>query len=1568
MREVVALTENLVVMSPLPASSVRLANRGVFIELTQLMICPIIFYFRSGPNKRVINQKTAMHPIKHMRTLVTFIFLLTMRLGAAAPEVSVAKAVAITPNGTAPAFFAHYGIACQAFAASRENPLENSAVPPIAEALANAQMLFFARSTYGTEQLFANEQCRTALTDFLARGGLLFFRYQGLPEGSHVTRFFEQVGAMHPGQAEGAYYTSKLHDNVDLFTIPNPLESEPQGYGWWTHFGTNAHVLASPMGVENGAAMLEYRVEGNGRIILSRLFKLYADQTKAMENLLVSVFGKHIIERGVGGITPLYEPYEREQTVNPLHFSELGGKPWHEPRCAMRTPLILKEPVGLERKEHCVTLPLPQGAEPRSIRATTVAGFDVPFQVTGSNLILQVELYPHMSEGYFIYWNSIGAAQKALPASETASSIATIRATDTAFALANDNLKISLDRKRGAFTQFSIQGGSGNNQIAVYGRRMGTHPSNYIYDSGDSVLESARIIEPGPLRVSVEYAYTNAGRIVYRLEAGSHLITEEIEWNGAALRKRMHWAPYGDTQQDHFYYRTADGIKAFRCVDGPLASPGKAMIEGWYAIADERGESVGEFFDPNMHSGLQLYGHTYGLNVCGFNRAPKRQTCKKAFTAVRGSWEDVRRAYVGWRNPPTITLGERQERIHVTPTVPKLGEDSLRMYYIFPMRIMDRIPENFVAEAMEMGANYLALTAYIPHWKTQLYPNTTDIIGPITRIAHEQGLGVYVNLVHDAKFVAKITPEDDTAACMLTHRDLYLETYREIAREDVDGISLSDEGYLAVSEEAMRKEFEKRTQFTYDDALSGMRGREFDISNPATAELALIRMELYNEHKRAMTEAIREIKPDIIVSRLFSPNNHSGIGSFDDLETDGEYFSCASTDLYSTDVSATLFMTQWTRAMGGNSRSHAPINFTGCIWEKQRLWDNQLQHLFAGSCNFLHFDGGFNVAVPRSTIEVKRFYNWIDFTGLGDLIAHAEPAKHLAILWAREAFKASVRHGERSTGTIAPVFYERPIEELIRLPNSQADILFGSFFRQPDVVNQYPVVLIPSGWTLSDGMLEAMERYARQGGDIIICGLSLTQPGVAALAGVTAGETLTHKRTQITGTANVPPNIDQTLALDSIALEPGEKASVLLVDKYSGASLATMVSCGEGRIIALAAAYGYAPLIPELCNSLGRPVPFRLTGDNVSQLYGNMIEGDGYRVLALCNMSSITPAECVVQLYPAPPANAQIIEMTTGKVYSWTPDFKVSVAPGALAFLYIAGREERIIPITTDRPTPMDKQRPMEFLRQLPTAQTTASVDRDPDKIYVGVFRGEGKERERSFEKGSRMIIESLTGKPDLNILVLNDLTDASLSDCDVVIVPNIGHPKIPLNLNDNWIPSLRRFAEKGGGVLLCHHAIGWTSLGGNVFPEVGSIRSHVTIQEMRTIADHPVITGQTIRTRFKRFVEDPAFADEYSASFMAPETLFQASFVDYMSIAPNDGAEVLARSIYNGTMKQGEDPVLVAGTFGKGRVLLSGLAIGFRISKNAAGEWVEEDFITTGEKKILVNAAYWLQRVKAQQ
>jgi len=86
-------------------------------------------------------------------------------------------------------------------------------------------------------------------------------------------------------------------------------------------------------------------------------------------------------------------------------------------------------------------------------------------------------------------------------------------------------------------------------------------------------------------------------------------------------------------------------------------------------------------------------------------------------------------------------------------------------------------------------------------------------------------------------------------------------------------------------------------------------------------------------------------------------------------------------------------------------------------------------------------------------------------------------------------------------------------------------------------------------------------------------------------------------------------------------------------------------------------------------------------------------------------------------------------------------------------------------------------------------------------------------------------------------------------------------------------------------------------------------------------------------------------------ASAFKPSDCFHTGFPDYIPIQNGSRGEILAQSCaVNG---RGGEAVLVAGTLGKGKVLLCGLALG------CTG--VEEEITTKGDEKILLNAIYWL-------
>jgi uncharacterized membrane protein len=626
------------------------------------------------------------------------------------------------------------------------------------------------------------------------------------------------------------------------------------------------------------------------------------------------------------------------------------------------------------------------------------------------------------------------------------------------------------------------------------------------------------------------------------------------------------------------------------------------------------------------------------------------------------------------------------------------------------------------------------------------------------------------------------------------------------------------------------------------------------------------------------------------------------------------------------------------------------------------MWQNQLQHLFSGGINFIHFAGGFNVGQPRTIYEVTRFYNWLDYTKLGDIMAQAVPEKYMAILWDREAFKESVRRGERSNGTAAPVFYERPIENIIRKADTRADILFSKYLTKPEFLNQYKVAVIPSGHKMSKGVANAIKEYVQNGGNAIIAGESLQAEGIqelsgAAIKGKSKLENLTPE-----GTNGYETSIASALPSELFSAEI-KSAKIILKDKTSKAPIASVRQLGKGKIISLFTTNGYAPLIPEMAEYLTGFVPVKLEGKGAKDVFWNIFKGKGYRVVALCNTSAIDSVDISLKISPEPNDGTKIIDFWTGETKKWQKPFKANLAPKGLKFLYIADNKKFDTPKFTITPSSSCaalSPGKMTFLKDDLEA-AASQVEKEPGKIYIGVFVGEGEKRGRRFEKGSKAIIETLTGKPDLKIEKLKSLKYSAIKHCDAVIVPNIGHPDLPLNLNKDWIQSIRRYVSNGGGAMLCHHAVGWEKLGGTAFPELGKIAKYVEIQEMKTVSAHPVITGESIAKKYARFVKDPAFADEYTASFMKKGDAFRSSFIDYMAIQPEKGTEVIVRSAYNPNKKQGNDAVVVAGKYGKGKVILCGISIGCKVFKNKQNRWEEESYITPGEKKIICNAAYWL-------
>jgi hypothetical protein len=253
---------------------------------------------------------------------------------------------------------------------------------------------------------------------------------------------------------------------------------------------------------------------------------------------------------------------------------------------------------------------------------------------------------------------------------------------------------------------------------------------------------------------------------------------------------------------------------------------------------------------------------------------------------------------------------------------------------------------------------------------------------------------------------------------------------------------------------------------------------------------------------------------------------------------------------------------------------------------------------------------------------------------------------------------------------------------------------------------------------------------------------------------------------------------------------------------------------------------------------------------------------------------------------------------------------------------------------------------------------------KEEDVIYTAVFKGLTN-RKIGCHYGGQAIYETLGELEGIKVEWIESLEFSNLSFYDVVVVPNIGTTPNTLfsNLKEGWEKEIRKYVENGGGVLLVHHAIGFsrTSKDDFLFPEVGKGINWVPLRTVKITKTHPVTTGESIRKRFPDKAENPIYAQLLRETELSVGDEFVMGFADYIKIAPGREGTVLARSVFD-TSGVGDDPVLVVGKAGKGKVVLSGTAVGAAMGPMKEGEkynFIEK--VTSGERKILINSVYWL-------
>lgn len=198
--------------------------------------------------------------------------------------------------------------------------------------------------------------------------------------------------------------------------------------------------------------------------------------------------------------------------------------------------------------------------------------------------------------------------------------------------------------------------------------------------------------------------------------------------------------------------------------------------------------------------------------------------------------------------------------------------------------------------------------------------------------------------------------------------------------------------------------------------------------------------------------------------------------------------------------------------------------------------------------------------------------------------------------------------------------------------------------------------------------------------------------------------------------------------------------------------------------------------------------------------------------------------------------------------------------------------------------------------------------------ILVGVSSGYGTE----------CIMTALNKQEGIKAIALPRFSPEALAQCDAIIIPQ---KKVPLKIIRGSV-ALRRWVENGGGVMFTHDAVGYR-LHMAVFLEIGGGINHTKLDKVRVAKKHPITAELQVGQTFS-----PGFQYDHVIMEQGPagETVI-------------DNAK--------------DQPVVVVGAVGKGRVILNGMLTGSngRMTDAEGGESEPAG----DELKFLVNAVRWL-------
>ena len=1454
--------------------------------------------------------------------------------------------------------------------------------------------------------LFSDELLKGAVGKFLEAGGTLFFDYNGLPLGGACQGYLGGIGVDCPrwGDEKRArnYWSAIVPEEVGhaLLAEPNRMargETKIRGFGFWQSGAEGQVVLLRPNIDPTGAGLvLQERVLGQGRVIFNRAYSVFrfkkgargSADTKLLQNLLTYVFGETVKERPVDSVGPIgrripvWDPYET-RGANLAWASELAGKPWWDRRWQSRVPILVHEPIGMAR--HQVTLSVtwqfPEGTASSSIRVVTPFGEELPCQTapTGDGntevLFYLDEIEPYQNVPLFVYFDGDDKEPRAA-AAELRADTTGQEPWERNFRLENDKLVVELARDYAMLRVMRPKAGRGKNQVPNFGRHMGQGWSR-IGPMGEN--ESA-VVEDGPLRATVEY---RGEGWMYRcwLHRGGELLHFEGRRDDGVNSGGWHyrvWLPGGDGVNDRFFYETVEGVRqvALKATTyHPLEiNFQKFMKEGWYAVEDSaKRESVGELFDLADAGSVKVSEHFQGNRwQVGYRVGSK--WVRGALVSLKGGWQDVRDAYLAWKNPPQIHIGDVQTR-DAAPAVrvPQWGKDSIRIvtysygWYEATKGWRGTPAETaraVVSEVLRMGGNYVNISggSHVPIWEskwrkeTRYHDKDWLMLKPLIDEAHRRGVGVRLAL-HGMPLYC--TPEGEKP-CLVRDHDRHMEAYREIARHQLDAFCPLCEPRPPIQSREAAELFRRRCGKAFQNlSMDLLRA----LPHQQAVDELLFRTSVLKGYIKGMADVFREVAPRTVLAVCASPNNLGKLDNFYDFEALYELLDSPSMDLYGTQ---TMFLRYWItylRGLAGNGADPRKTVhcWTGCVRDSQQARLNPLLHLLVGDPYHMFFTYTGYKSHPEIWSDIRAGYQFMDYTGIGRALVECPAMKFVAVYRDRAGFIDSVKKGEAIAGGVGgTTAYTRRVSERLLMPNVPTDVVVSQYLTAKSLT-PYKFVIVPSDPVLGDRDVQELLSYAESGGCLMVEGECINNQRLASALGVRKTGDLR------TGSWDLPLE-DATFRYHGRMLptETTDATAKALSSAPSGPAILSR-SLGTGRAVYVSAETLSNDAILALLAMFGE-LPIQVAAEHANSLVTSVFTDGRRSILGVHNrLDDEVRPQLGLRFLPAKRDQIRALDLVTGEMVELKDGvLTVQLAPREVKFVLIG--PEAIVRLPRMAAVPVGRghsQQPgMSFLRIKEEVEAKAQAPhrmKDASKIYVGVFKGEGERKSRPFAKGAKAIFAALREQRNVVVEYLPDLGRERVGLYDVVIIPNMGHPGKPTNLNEDWQTVVREFVKAGGGVLVCQHAVGYEGRFPALFPSVAMVKGYVPVREMTVVEEHPVATGESLRRRFPKEAENPAFSQQLETTRMRKGEIFRVGFNDYDALIPGPQSTTVVRSVLDPKQGLGGDPVVVVGRAGQGRVVLSGMTIGYKLHRQGV-EWIgPADELTPGETKVLVNSVYWL-------